>query len=176
MVTESLKLFQLKSKKTLISLPKIHTPEEIIKLGRKIIGNDITIREQVIVFFLNNSNSILGYIPLSYGGITSCSFDIRLLFSYALYSLATGVIVVHNHPSENINESITESITESVTESVNENIQNKKYKIEILKDLKIDTIKNLCKENSIDLLKKSDRTSKMINKIKIDLINDLLMI
>jgi len=78
--------------------------------------------------------------------------------------------------TESVTENVTESVTESVTENVTESIQNKKYKIEILKDLKIDTIKNLCKENSIDLLKKSDKTSKMINKIKIDLINDLLMI
>jgi len=56
------------------------------------------------------------------------------------------------------------------------NIENigSKFTINMLKDLKLDNLKNLCIENNIELLKKSEKTSKMINKIKIDLINDLL--
>ena len=55
----------------------------------------------------------------------------------------------------------------------NESI-NSKYKIDILKNLKMDILKKLCIENNIELQKMSEKTSKMINKIKIDLINDLL--
>ena len=55
-------------------------------------------------------------------------------------------------------------------------ILNKKYEYNFLKNLKIDFIKTLCQENNIELLKKSDKTSKMINKIKKDLIDDLLII
>lgn len=57
---------------------------------------------------------------------------------------------------------------------INDDISEKKYCISMLKDLKLENLKNLCIENNIDLLKKSEKTSKMINKIKIDLINDLL--
>ena len=38
----------------------------------------------------------------------------------------------------------------------------------------MDLLKKLCIENNIELQKMSEKTSKMINKIKIDLINDLL--
>ena len=46
----------------------------------------------------------------------------------------------------------------------------------MLKKLKIEELKNLCNENSVSLQKKSDKTLKMINKLKIELIADLLKI
>ena len=53
---------------------------------------------------------------------------------------------------------------------------DKKYKLYFLRDLKLDNIKKLCIENNISLSKKSDKTLKMINKLKVDLIEDLLKI
>jgi hypothetical protein len=78
----------------------------------------------------------------------------------------------------NINEEIEIEIekNKNINISKTEEISGKKYNLSILKDLKLDNLKNLCIENNIDLTKKSDKTSKMINKIKIDLINDLLKI
>lgn len=67
-----------------------------------------------------------------------------------------------------------------ILESVNDdNIEeksdeSKKYTLNYLKDLKIENIKKICIDNNIELLKKSDKTSKMINKLKNDLIDDLL--
>lgn len=54
--------------------------------------------------------------------------------------------------------------------------KNKKYNIDKLKNLKVDEIKKMCEENNIELLKKSDKTNKMINKLKIELITELLNI
>jgi hypothetical protein len=51
-----------------------------------------------------------------------------------------------------------------------------KYNLSILKNLKLDNLKELCIENNIELMKKSEKTSKMISKIKNDLINDLIKI
>ena len=59
----------------------------------------------------------------------------------------------------------------------NEIIQkNKKYNFIFFKNMKIDEIKKLCIDEEIELLKKSDKTSKMINKLKNELIDDLLKI
>jgi hypothetical protein len=44
----------------------------------------------------------------------------------------------------------------------------------ILKKLKIEEIKKICIDNNIELLKKSDKTNNMINKLKNELIIDLL--
>jgi hypothetical protein len=51
---------------------------------------------------------------------------------------------------------------------------DKKYKIDDLKKYKIDDLKKLCIENNIDLKKISEKTNKQINKLKDDLITDLL--
>ena len=50
------------------------------------------------------------------------------------------------------------------------------YKIDNLKNLKIEEIKLLCNKHNINILKKSDKTSNMIKKLKIELIADLLNI
>lgn len=51
-----------------------------------------------------------------------------------------------------------------------------KFNLEDLKKMKIEEIKNLCGQNNICLQKLSTKTSKMINKLKDDLINDLILI
>jgi len=56
------------------------------------------------------------------------------------------------------------------------NTINKIYKIDNLKNLKIDEIKVLCDKHNINVLKKSDKTSNMIKKLKVELIADLLNI
>ena len=50
------------------------------------------------------------------------------------------------------------------------------YTLHNLKKMKIDEIKKLCNDNNINLLKKSDKTSNMINKLKDDLIEEILQI
>ena len=49
-----------------------------------------------------------------------------------------------------------------------------KFNLSNLKKMKIDEIKNLCNENNIPLLKKSEKTLKMINKLKDELIIELI--
>jgi len=51
-----------------------------------------------------------------------------------------------------------------------------KYDLPSLMKLKVDNIKELCIENNISIQKKSDITMKMINKLKSELISDLLKI
>lgn len=61
----------------------------------------LNIQEQFCVLFLNNSNEVLGFHCLSTGTITSTTVDLRILFGLACKSLATSIIVSHNHPSGN---------------------------------------------------------------------------
>jgi DNA repair protein RadC len=62
-------------------------------------------QEQFNVLFLNNSNQPLGIYKASKGGITSTIADIRLILGMALKSLATGMILSHNHPSGSLSPS-----------------------------------------------------------------------
>lgn len=57
--------------------------------------------EEFHVLFLNNSNILLDHQCISKGGITSTVADGRIIFKEALMKNATGIILIHNHPSGN---------------------------------------------------------------------------
>ncbi len=59
----------------------------------------IQIQEEVKVVLLNDALMVLGFYSLSKGGISSSIVDIRLVLSVALKAIATGIILVHNHPT-----------------------------------------------------------------------------
>ncbi|MCP2037324.1 JAB domain-containing protein [Chryseobacterium sp. HSC-36S06] len=67
--------------------------------------NILEMIEEVKVIFLNRTNKQIGIYNLAKGGITGCVVDIRIILSIALKTLATGLILVHNHPSGNLNPS-----------------------------------------------------------------------
>ncbi len=77
--------------------------------------NLIELQEEFKVILLNNSNQVLGILPLSKGGITSCLVDVRLLFSVVLKANATAIIISHNHPSGKLTPSSSDiDITEKI--------------------------------------------------------------
>jgi DNA repair protein RadC len=61
--------------------------------------------EEFWVLYLNRSNKILEKFPVGRGGITGTVADIRLIFKRALENLATSIVLVHNHPSGNMQPS-----------------------------------------------------------------------
>jgi DNA repair protein RadC len=60
------------------------------------------IYESVFIIMLNKRNNTCGYAKISQGGISGTVVDIRLILKYAIESLASGIILVHNHPSGNM--------------------------------------------------------------------------
>jgi DNA repair protein RadC len=65
----------------------------------------ISLQEQFVVLYLNRANRVIGSYQLSKGGITGTIADVRLILSVALKTLATGLILAHNHPSGNLKPS-----------------------------------------------------------------------
>lgn len=65
----------------------------------------ISCQEQFVIMYLNRANKPIGLIPLFKGGLTGTVVDVRLIMSIALKSLASSVIISHNHPSGNLEES-----------------------------------------------------------------------
>ena len=55
--------------------------------------------------YLNHRKKVIGVYRLSKGGITGTVADIRLVLSVALKTLATSIVIAHNHPSGNLNPS-----------------------------------------------------------------------
>ena len=86
------------------SKDKITDPSAAANLCRKAfapIEEELELREHFLVIFLNRANNPIGYYHLATGGITSTVVDVRLAFSVALKCLATGMVLCHNHPSQN---------------------------------------------------------------------------
>ena len=87
-------------------MEKVTTSEKAYDLLLKSYNkNTICCQEQFNVLFLNNANQPLGIYKASKGGITGTVADIRLILGMALKSLATGLILSHNHPSGNLKPS-----------------------------------------------------------------------
>lgn len=57
------------------------------------------IQEKFVVLYLNNQSKVIGVYTLATGSMNNVIVDIRLLLSVALKTLATKIIVAHNHPS-----------------------------------------------------------------------------
>lgn len=55
--------------------------------------------EEMWVLFLNKASKVLKKIQLSKGGVSETTVDIRMIMREALDSLASGMILCHNHPS-----------------------------------------------------------------------------
>lgn len=65
----------------------------------------INLQEQLIAFFLNRSNKLIGYRLITTGTMSTCLIDIKLLVSLALHTMSSSVIIAHNHPSGSLKPS-----------------------------------------------------------------------
>ena len=76
---------------------KITSSTSVFELMQPIIGE--LEHEEFWIIYLNNSNKVILKNQLSKGGITGTLVDVRLVLKNALEVGATGLILVHNHPS-----------------------------------------------------------------------------
>lgn len=95
---------------------KINSSKDAYELLIKHFPDDtIEYRESFKVVLLNQSNKVLGIVPISEGGISATYVDARLILQAALLANAVQVILVHNHPSGSIKPSTQDdALTERV--------------------------------------------------------------
>ena len=90
----------------IVSAQKISNSRESYSLITNYWNLDtIEMLEEVKVILLNKANKVLGIFDLLKGGICSSIIDVKIVLSIALKTLATGIIIVHNHPSANLTPS-----------------------------------------------------------------------
>ncbi len=86
--------------------PKIQDSKTTYDLLLKCYDTDtIELRESCKVLLINRSNSVLGVLSASEGGLTGTIVDIKLILQSAILTNASGVIISHNHPSGNLTTS-----------------------------------------------------------------------
>ncbi|WP_423147855.1 JAB domain-containing protein [Rubrolithibacter danxiaensis] len=86
--------------------PKASTSKEVYQiLLQSWDENKIEFVEQFKILLLNRGNKVLGVYEISTGGMAGTIADPKLIFSAALKSCASSVILSHNHPSGNLKPS-----------------------------------------------------------------------
>lgn len=74
--------------------------------------------EEFWVLYLNRSNSILEKQRISSGGTSGTIIDVKIILKHGIEMLASGIVLVHNHPSGNINPSKNDkNITQKIKEA-----------------------------------------------------------
>lgn len=90
-------------------------PRKIIKISNPIDSynvlyplfdlNTIEFKEDFYMLILNRANYLLGWFKLSSGGTSGTVVDVKIIFALALLTNASGLVLCHNHPSQNIQPS-----------------------------------------------------------------------
>lgn len=95
-----------KSNYNITERPKINSSQDAYrilmqhwKLGK------IELLEEFKVILLNTSNRVLGIVDISTGGVQGTLADPKIIFSVALKTNSSKIILAHNHPSSNTNPS-----------------------------------------------------------------------
>lgn len=68
--------------------------------------DDMEIYESFFVVALDRSNKTVGWLKVSQGGTSATVVDPKLVASFAVNSMASAVVLVHNHPSGNLRPSV----------------------------------------------------------------------
>lgn len=98
-------LYELRKNQTNFPKIKINNSKTSADFIKEFYQGDIEIYESFFLLLLNNQNQTIGYAKISQGGITSTVVDVRIIAKYVVDSLATAVILAHNHPSGNLKPS-----------------------------------------------------------------------
>jgi len=101
-VKENIARFRLTTNKTEFPLEKITSAHSAQRFIRQFYMDDIEIFESAFILLLDRSNHTIGYAKISQGGVAGTVVDVKIVAKYAVDSLASGVILCHNHPSGNL--------------------------------------------------------------------------
>lgn len=96
-----IKLFELKKVQTEFPSVKVNTSKISYDFIKKFYSGDIEVYESFFILLLNRANKTVGYAKISQGGVVGTCVDIKIIAKYAVDSLASSVILAHNHPSGN---------------------------------------------------------------------------
>lgn len=82
------------------SVPRnIYSSKEVFALMKPLL-KDLD-HEECWAIYLNLANGIISKDRVSLGGIKATIFDVKIIIKKAVDKLASGIILVHNHPSGN---------------------------------------------------------------------------
>ena len=102
-IVAALELGKRRKLSEVVTQPQITSSEDVYQIFHPVLA-DLK-HEEVWVLLLNRANKVLKKIQVSKGGVSGTVVDIRMIMKEAIDSLASGMILCHNHPSGNSNPS-----------------------------------------------------------------------
>ena len=76
--------------------------------------------EEFWILLLNKANKQIGKYRVSAGGVAATVVDSRIVLKYAIENLAPNIILVHNHPSGNVEPSLRDiELTKKIVKNCN---------------------------------------------------------
>jgi len=100
---------------------KINGSKDVFNLmGRELMDETV---EHFYVLLLNRSNILIKKQLISSGGTNGTVADPKIIFKYALDSLACSIILVHNHPSGNLKPSEQDRVLTDKLKHLGENLE-----------------------------------------------------
>lgn len=113
-IVSALELGRRRKSTTRESRPQIKSSQSVYNLMISDLMDQPT--EQFWVIMLNRSNRVINKRAISLGGVSGTVVDPKVIFKIALEDLASGIILVHNHPSGNLKPSTADKkLTEKMT-------------------------------------------------------------
>jgi DNA repair protein RadC len=98
---------------------KINGSQDSADYIRQFYEGDIEIFESFFILLLNRQNKTIGYAKISQGGVTGTVVDAKIVIKYIVDTLASAVILCHNHPSGNLAPSTDDiNLTEKLVKAV----------------------------------------------------------
>lgn len=87
--------------------PKVLSPNDLyhLILNFEPMKEIITYKEMFVAVYVNQNSNVLSIQRIGEGGLTSTSVDNRIIMQSALLQCATGIFLLHNHPSRQLKPS-----------------------------------------------------------------------
>ncbi len=118
-IMETTPLFTIKKNKTDFPKKKITSSEDAWNFIAQFYGEEIEVYESFYALYLDMNNTTIGYSKISQGGVSMTVVDTKLIAKGALDSLASNVILTHNHPSGSLRASINDiNMTEKIKKTL----------------------------------------------------------
>jgi DNA repair protein RadC len=98
---------------------KISSSKDCYNVLKDLFNTDtIEYCEEMILILLNRNNATLGWYKVSQGGISGTICDPKIIFTVALQTGASSIILAHNHPSGNLTPSQSDiNLTKKIKEA-----------------------------------------------------------
>jgi len=102
-IVAALELGRRRKREEILQRKKITSSADVASIFIELLG-DLN-HEEFWVILLNRSNQIMERFHASKGGVSSTVIDVKIILKKALLKLVPSFIVIHNHPSGNLQPS-----------------------------------------------------------------------